>query len=270
MEKKESIYADWNPWHGCTKISAGCKHCYVYRQDERYGSGRAANECRKTRAFGDPVRKKQDGSWFIPPGKIVFTCFSSDFLLEDADPWRDECWRMMRNRSDLWFYFFTKRIERLERVLPPDWGDGYENVLIGCTVENQDRADFRLPVFTRLPIKHRSVICAPLLGPIDLTPYLSEGIEEVSVGGESGPEARPCDFGWVLGIRDACVAHNVPFRFHQTGANFIKDGKRYRIRRYLQKSQASKAGIDFRIGKDHIPETAAYRGAEDALTLFDP
>ena len=69
----------------------------------------------------------------------------------------------MKIRKDCWFYFFTKRIDRLEQCLPSDWGDGYDNVLIGCTVENQDRADYRLPIFLSLPIKHKSIIVSPIL-----------------------------------------------------------------------------------------------------------
>ena len=91
MGARYSIYADWNPWHGCTKISPGCKYCYVYRQDEMYGSATQSSLCRKTGAFDLPIRKKRDGSYKIDPGKIVFTCFTSDFLLKDADPWREEC-----------------------------------------------------------------------------------------------------------------------------------------------------------------------------------
>ena len=254
-----NIYADWNPWHGCTKISPGCKYCYVYRQDEMYGSTLASSLCRKTGAFDLPLKRKRDKSYKIPPGKIVFTCFTSDFLLEDADPWRPDCWRMMRQRSDCWFYFFTKRIHRLADCLPPDWGDGYDNVLIGCTVENQDRADYRLPIFRQLPIKHRSIIASPLLERLDLTPYLDDRIEEVATGGESGVEARPCDYDWVLDLRRQCVEKDIPFRFHQTGAYFIKDGRMYRVKRGYQLSQARKAGIDYRIGEYFLPEKIAFR-----------
>ena len=252
-----NIYADWNPWHGCTKISPGCKYCYVYRQDEMYGSTLASSLCRKTGAFALPMKRRRDGSFKIPPGKIVFTCFTSDFLLEDADPWRAECWRMMRQRSDCWFYFFTKRIHRLAECLPPDWGEGYDNVLIGCTVENQDRADYRLPIFLDLPIKHRSIIASPLLERLDLRPYLDDRIEEVATGGESGVEARPCDYDWILDLRRQCVEKDIPFRFHQTGAYFIKDGRMYRVRRRYQLSQARKANIDYRIGDYFLPEKVA-------------
>ena len=61
--------------------------------------------------------------------------------------------------------------------MPSDWGDGYDNVLIGCTVENQDRANYRLPIFLDLPIKHRSIIASPLLERLDLRPYLDEDRE---------------------------------------------------------------------------------------------
>ena len=162
---------------------------------------------------------------------------------------------MIRQRQDCLFYFFTKRIDRLEQCIPPDWGTGYENVLIGCTVENQDRADYRMPLFMKLPIRHKSVIVAPMLGPVDLSAYLDESIEEVSAGGESGVDVRPCNFDWILDLRRQCVEKNIPFHFHQTGAYFIKDGRHYRVHRKYQHSQARKAGIDFRL-KDGLPETA--------------
>lgn len=255
MEQKQSgIYANWNPWHGCTKISPGCKFCYVYRQDAGHGNHNTGI-CRKTQAFDLPIRRKRDGSYKIPAGKLVFTCFTSDFLLPQADPWRQDCWKMIRQRQDCLFYFFTKRIDRLEQCIPPDWGTGYENVLIGCTVENQDRADYRMPLFMKLPIRHKSVIVAPMLGPVDLSAYLDESIEEVSAGGESGVDVRPCNFDWILDLRRQCVEKNIPFHFHQTGAYFIKDGRQYRVHRKYQHSQARKAGIDFRL-KGGLPETA--------------
>lgn len=256
MDKTAPIYADWNPWHGCTKISTGCKYCYVYRQDEMYGSKSDSSKCHKNAAFDMPIRRNRDGSYKIPSGSIVFTCFTSDFLLSDADEWREDCWRMIKRRSDCMFYFFTKRIDRLALCLPNDWGSGYENVMIGCTVENQDRADYRLPLFRELPIKHKSIIAAPLLEEIDVSAYLDSAIEEVSVSGESGIYARPCSFDWILSLRRQCIEKNVPFRFHQTGAHFIKDRKLYNIRRKDQISQARKAGIDFRIGENLLPETA--------------
>ena len=259
MSEKWEIYADWNPWHGCTKISPGCLHCYVYRQDSMYGTQTASNIARKTAAFNLPIKRKRDKSWKIESGKIVFTCFTSDFLLQDADPWRKECWQMIRQRNDLRFYFFTKRIDRFMQCIPDDWNEGYDNVLVGCTVENQQMADYRLPIFKALPIKHRSIIASPLLEHIDIRAYIDSDIEEVATGGESGLQARVCNFDWILDLREQCVAANVPFRFHQTGARLLKDGKLYRIPRRYQLSQAHKANIDYRIGKFFVPETAKYQ-----------
>lgn len=234
----------WNPWHGCKKVSPGCMHCYVYRIDEAHDRGDESGKCRRTGNFDLPLKRKRDGSPKIEPGSTVFTCFTSDFLIEDADEWRDEAWRMMKLRSDCTFFFFTKRIERLAGCLPDDWEDGYDNVIIGCTVENQAMADKRMPVFLEAPIKHRAVGVEPMLERVDISAYLSEKIESVSAGGESGDEARPCDFDWVLDLRRQCAEKNIPFSYHQTGERLIKNGRTYHIPRRLQHEQAKKAGID--------------------------
>lgn len=233
----------WNPWHGCHKLSAGCVNCYVYRTDGKHGID--SSVVMKTKSFGLPVRKKRDGSYKIGAGEMVYTCFSSDFFVEDADEWRGEAWEMIRGRSDLRFLMITKRIDRLQAVVPDDWGEGYDNVTICCTMENQERADYRLPIYRAAPVKHKIIVCEPLLSAVDLSPYLGAWVEQVIVGGESGREARTCHYDWVLGIRRQCVEHGISFRFRQTGARLLKDGQLYRIRRQFQHSQARKAGIDY-------------------------
>lgn len=234
--------ANWNPWHGCHKISAGCLHCYVYREDARYE--RDASLVFRTRDFDLPRRKKRDGSYHIPPGSMVWTCFSSDLLLEDADPWREEVWAMMRERSDLRFLFITKRIHRFSQLIPADWGAGYPNVHVCCTVENQQMAEYRLPIFQEAPIRYKSIVCEPLLSAIDLRPWLGPWVQQVQVGGESGPQARICHYDWVKDIAKQCRALEIPFGFRQTGARLCKDGRIYQIPRKLQFSQAKKAGLD--------------------------
>ena len=226
----------WNPWHGCTKYSEGCRNCYVYRQDEMFG--RDSTVCKKTNDFNLPVKKDRRGNYKIPSGSLIMTCFSSDFLLGDADSWRDECLEMMKLRSDCMFYFFTKRIDRLNFSLP-------DNVIVGCTCENQKTADYRLPIFKKLDIKYKTIILAPMLEKMDISKYLDDDIYEVNVSGESGVDVRPLDYDWVLDIRNQCIKANVNFGFHQTGARFIKDGREYRIERKYQISQAKKANIDF-------------------------
>ncbi len=84
-----------------------------------------------------------------------------------------------------------------------------------------------------------------MLEAIDINKYLESGqIENVICGGESGDNARPCNYDWVLNTREQCKKWEVPFYFKQTGANFIKDGKAYKIPRAIQMSQARKANID--------------------------
>ena len=237
----------WNPWHGCTKISPGCARCYVYRRDANYDKD--ASIVMKTSSFNLPLKKNRQKHYnLLPENGVVFTCFTSDFFHPDADIWRPEAWKMMRIRSDLQFYFITKRPDRFYYGLPTDWGNGYDNVTICCTCENQNMADQRLPIFLELPIRHKEIIHEPMLGPINIEPYLSQyasHIEGVSCGGESGNDARVLDFAWVQNTHDQCVRYRVPFSFHQIGYHFKMNGRLYTITRKHQHTQAKKAGLDY-------------------------
>ncbi len=235
--------ASWNPWHGCHKISSGCQHCYVYRRDKEFGKD--SDLVTKNSTYDLPIRKNKNGEYKLKPeADYVYTCFTSDFFLEDADLWRNELWQIIKIRSDLKFLFITKRIHRFYDCIPADWGTGYDNVTICCTVENQDRANYRLPLFMAAPIKHKKIACEPLLEKVDLRAYLDNTIENVVAGGESGLEARVCDYSWILDLRQQCQEAKVGFYFKQTGAKFIKDGKLYRVKRKDQHPQAAKAKIN--------------------------
>lgn len=231
----------WNPWRGCHRHSEGCRYCYIHKGDARRGVD--TDKIVKTDKFYAPVEKKKNGEYKMKPGQLVYLCFSTDFFIEDADGWREECWDMIRERSDLNFLFLTKRIERFYECIPGDWGDGYENVTVCCTVENQARADERLALFSKLPIRHKDITCQPLIERIDIRKYL-DGIELVVVGGESDRDARPLDYSWVLDIREQCAEAGVHFQFRQCGTHFIKDGKEYKLQVKDLCSQARKAGID--------------------------
>ncbi|MDR3286970.1 MAG: phage Gp37/Gp68 family protein, partial [Prevotellaceae bacterium] len=221
----------------------GCKHCFVYRGDSKRGID--STIVAKTKNFDIPVQKKRNGEYKIASGTTVYTCFTSDFFVEDADKWRSEAWKMIRERADLFFLIITKRIDRLHVELPNDWDAGYENVAVCCTVENQDVADFRLPIYIASPVKHKIIICEPLLERINLKPYIGSWLQQIVVGGESGNEARICNFDWIMEIHDLCVENNISFWFKQTGARFVKNNHLYYIQRHLQHSQARKAGINY-------------------------
>lgn len=222
----------WNLIHGCTKASTGCAHCYMFRRDQEYGKDPTI--IHKTASFNLPVRRYRTGQYKglykVPSGSIFYTCFTSDFFHAAADEWRLDAWAMMKERSDCTFFMITKRPERIMQSLPDDWDDGYENVHISVTCENQYWTNKRLPIFLPLPIRHKSITHEPMLESIDIRPYLKEYasvIENVSCGGESGPEARICDYGWVLSTHMQCVEYGVPFSYHQTGARLRKGDKIY-------------------------------------------
>lgn len=230
---------NWEPWSGCYKVSDGCTYCYFYGPySKRYGQ----NTVQKTGEFDKPIAVTAKCTPKIPSGKIVATCFASDFFIFEADAWRTEAWAMIRRRPDLEFLILTKRIDRFEVSLPSDWGDGYDNVNIGCTVENQSLADYRLPLFLSYPIKRRFVACSPLLETIDLSPYLGD-MEHVTVGGETGREARVCDYDWVLDIREQCVKAGITFWFKTTGSQFKRDGVVQKVNPFKQGSLAKELGI---------------------------
>lgn len=234
--------AMWNPWRGCHKYSEGCKFCYIHKGDRKRGID--TNQILLTDNFEAPIAKTNKGMYKIKSGQTVYLCFSSDFLVEEADPWRQDCWKMMKERSDLHFIFLTKRIERLAACLPQDWQEGYDNVTIGCTIENQIRADERLAIFSKLPIKHKNIICQPLIESINIETYLKD-VELVVVGGESDSDARPLNYDWVLDLRNQCMRQNVSFNFRQCGTHFIKDSKTYKLAVKDLCSQAKKADINF-------------------------
>lgn len=234
--------AIWNPWHGCHKHSDGCKFCYIHKGD--YKRNVYTDNIEKTDKFYAPILKNRKGEYKIKSGQTVYLCFSTDFLIKEADGWRNECWEMIKERSDLTFIFLTKRIERFLECIPDDWNDGYDNVIVGCTVENQDRADFRLSIFDKLPIKHKNIICQPLIEKVDISEHL-ENIELVVVGGESDYNARILNYDWVLSIRQQCIEKDVHFEFRQCGTHFIKDGKTYNLNVRDLCSQAKKAGINY-------------------------
>lgn len=236
----------WNPWHGCHKYSEGCRNCYVFREDAARGTLIPTTEVRRTTMFRLPVQRDRHRNLKFPAGTLFWLCYTSDLLIEEADEWRKEVWDIIRERSDCHFVFFTKRIERLQACLPPDWGDGWDNVTVGLSVENQKRADQRIPLFLEAKLRHRYIVVAPMLEAIDISAGLDPAlIEEVTVGGESGKYARALDFDWVLKLRDQCIAAKVPFAFHQTGSYLIKEGRRYHIKREQQHDQARRASINF-------------------------
>lgn len=232
--------AIWNPWHGCHKCSPGCKNCFVFYFDELREKN-ANIVVRSKTNFNLPLKKDRKGNYKIKSHTEVATCFTSDFFIEEADCYREEAWQIIKKREDVIFLICTKRIERFEYCLPSDWMDGYDNVIIAVTCENQQKAEERLPILLNIKAKRKYIFVAPILEEVDLNNYLQTGkIDLVSVGGESYKNARICNFDWVQKIYEDCVRNQVAFDFHQTGSNFIMNQKQYKINHHKEYSQAKK------------------------------
>ena len=235
----------WNPWHGCTKISEGCRNCYMYFLDRKRGmDGR--NIFRTQRGFAYPLQRDRNGRYVIRSGELIRVGMSSDFVLEEADRWRDEAWRIIKARSDVKFFLLTKRPERVRQCLPDDWGDGWDNVFFNVTCENQRRADERIPLLLQLPFKHKGIMTAPLIGGIEIEHYLETGaIEQVIAGGENYDGSRPCNFDWVKSLSEQCKRHDITFCFIETGTEFVKDGRTYHLPgKRVQSEMAYKANVN--------------------------
>lgn len=204
--------ATWNPWHGCEKVSPGCKHCYMYRGKLRYGQNpRTVSRSRTT--FQDPLE------WREP--RHIFACSWSDWFIEEADKWRDEAWDVIRRTPHHTYQILTKRPERIVQNLPHDWYGGWSNVWLGVSIETQDYL-FRKETLRSVPSWVRFISAEPLLGPLELGSL--EGIHWVITGGESGPKARPMDLEWVRSIRNQCLSSGVAFFHKQHGGTSMTNG----------------------------------------------
>lgn len=233
--------ATWNPWYGCTKVSAGCDHCYMFRDMKRYGRDPETVTRSKTK-FTDPLKWKD--------GRLIFTCSWSDWFHKDADAWRDEAWQIVRDTPHHTYQILTKRPGRIARHLPADWGEGYPNVWLGTSVENQDYVK-RIRDLQTIPAAVHFLSAEPLLGPLNLTriPFadffrpenggsiLGAGgmyvntlrgmggstvhhpIDWVIAGGESGVESRPCETDWLRSLRDQCASVGTAFFLKQLGGH---------------------------------------------------
>ena len=242
--------ATWNPVTGCTRVSPGCVNCYIdwappFRIEGRHFTDRDGN---RSHAIGAttgvrlhpdrldwPLRKR---SW---RGKRVFVCSLADLFHDDVpDEYIARVFAVMALTPEVTYQVLTKRPARMRALLASGtfagmvWRDVDDlswplpNVWLGVTVEDQERADQRIPILLDTPAAVRWLSCEPLLGPVNLgravgTYYGGDpredesGIDWVVVGGESGPGARPMHPDWARSLRDQCRDAGVPFLFKQWG-----------------------------------------------------
>lgn len=243
----------WNPTRGCSRISPGCMNCYAERIAARFsGPGQPYEGLAEMTPSGprwtgrvrlveerleDPLR------WRKP--RRIFVNSMSDLFherLEDHD--RDAIFAVMLLAQQHTFQVLTKRAgemrayvqdgarERIEDMLLSPGNAARRpwprlrgampwplpNVWLGVSVEDQKRADERIPLLLQTPAAVRFISAEPLLGHISLDPLrYCGGLDWVIVGGESGPEARWMHRWWVRSLRDQCFSAGVSFYFKQWG-----------------------------------------------------
>jgi protein gp37 len=218
---------------GCTKVSEGCKHCYADTLATRYGYSLWGPGSQR-RTFGpsywsQPLRWNQEAER-SRQRRSVF-CSSMADAFEDhpvVAQERQKLWLLIRRTPWLDWLLLTKRPQNVLRMASYGYWKWPENVWIGTSVENQRRADERIPYLLDVPVSVHFLSCEPLLGPLDLTcylPYLPRN-GWVIVGGESGAHARPMNPYWVRDLRDQCVNASVPFFFKQWGGRYHSSGGR--------------------------------------------
>lgn len=214
----------FNPWIGCTKVSPACDHCYAETWDHRFGGERWGPRADRTRTKvqnWNKVLKWQRAAVDDGERKIVFCASLADVFDNHRSilpEWRDNLWSLVRQTPDLIWMFLTKRPQNIMRYLPADWGEGYENVALGVSVENQEEHDRRAPVLAAVPVKVRFFSMEPLLGPVVLDDnVLRDSVRYLIAGGESGGGARPMDPQWARGVRDAASRNGTLFHFKQWG-----------------------------------------------------
>ncbi|MDD5198988.1 MAG: phage Gp37/Gp68 family protein [Terrimicrobiaceae bacterium] len=222
MENTEISWTDntFNPWMGCTKVSAGCQNCYAETTSLRTG--------KKLWGSGIPRHRTSEKYWAKPlkwnakaikagnRPRVFVASMADVFDAEVAATWRDDLWNLIRECPALDWQLLTKRPENISGMLPADWGDGWRNVWLGTTVENQDMAKLRVPILREIPAAVRFISCEPLIGYVAVP---LDGIHWVICGGESGARYRPMKHSWAAFLRDLCVEEGIPFHFKQWGTN---------------------------------------------------
>lgn len=227
----------FNPWVGCTKVSPACDHCYAEGWAKRSGMVK----------WGGPRKRTSEANWKKPAKwnreakaagvrRRVFCASLADvFDNQVPNEWREELWCLIRTTPHLDWLLLTKRPQNIAKMLPVDWnsgaGQGYFNVWLGTTAENQAEADKRIPHLQRIPAAVRFLSCEPLLAPLDLDrggfsflrrlvdpsnrSNVYEPVNWVICGGESGHGARDMDADWARELRDDCKSAGVAFFMKQ-------------------------------------------------------
>jgi protein gp37 len=216
--------ATWNPVTGCTKISAGCDHCYAERFSERFRGVAGHPFSMGFDLTLRPERLHQPERWSRP--RMIFVNSMSDLFHKDVPfTFVDRVFDTMERASWHNFQVLTKRSSRMRDYVRRRYvnAGAPAHIWLGVSVEDGTKLS-RVRQLSQAPAAVRFLSIEPLIGPIGELPL--DGIAWVIVGGESGPGARPTNPHWVRDIRDQCINQDIPFFFKQWGGLRPKSGGR--------------------------------------------
>ena len=225
--KIEWTDSTWNPATGCTKVSAGCMHCYAEKMANRLKCMRSEKYVNGFELTLHPETLEEPYKWKKP--RMVFVNSMSDMFHEDIPlEYIKQVFRVMNENPQHTFQVLTKRAEKLNKYASElTWT---KNIWMGVTVENRD-VMYRIDLLSDTPAGTKFLSCEPLLSP--LYNMNLKKIDWVIVGGESGSGARPIKKEWVDDIKTQCEKADVAFFFKQWGGTNKKktgrelDGKIY-------------------------------------------
>ena len=216
----------FNPWWGCMKVSPGCDFCYAESLDHRlagnhWGANATYRLLSKTN-WRNPVKWNKKATETGIRHKVFCASMCDVFDKNAPEGERDRLFELIRNTPMLDWQILTKRAPNIEKYLPNDWGNGYDNVWLGVSVENKQHGLPRIDILRNIPAKIRFLSIEPLLedlGEFDLT-----NIHWAIVGGESGDHAREMKDEWVYPIHELCKKYGTAFFYKQKGGRDAEKG----------------------------------------------
>lgn len=216
----------FNPWWGCSKVSAGCDLCYAEALSKRYGHDvwGAGKERRRLsdNYWKEPLVWNRDAEGADERPRVFCASMADVFDPGAPNTERVRLWNLIRATPNLDWLILTKRPELIPRYLPEDWGAGYANVWLGTSVEDE-RVSRRIDALRSVDAHLRFLSLEPLIGPLDNLDL--DGIDWAIVGGESGTTPRPMDLAWARSIKEQCDNSNTTFFFKQMGTALARQMK---------------------------------------------
>ncbi len=216
--------ATWNPVTGCTKISAGCDHCYAERFAERFRDVKGHPFENGFDLTLRPERLEYPLKWRQP--RMIFVNSMSDlFHKEVPTDFVERVFVTMEKANWHTYQVLTKRSPRMRNFVNARYRGGRApaHIWLGTSLEDGTQLS-RLRHVQAMNASVRFLSIEPMLGPVGKLDL--QGIDWVIVGGESGPGFRPIEADWIREVRDQCVEAGVAFFFKQWGGIRPKSGGR--------------------------------------------